>query len=61
MKFNPQLMDKVHDNVIVYNSFGTNANRHKNHFKAIFSFQKSLIEPPHIIQYAGCKVKPLLM
>ena len=39
-------MDNLHANYFIYNLFGPNENRRHNKFKALFAFQKHLIEPP---------------
>ena len=56
IKFNTQHVYKVHKNDFVYNSFGTNTNRHHNNSKAFFACQPPwsdihLKQNFHIVRY----------
>ena len=46
MEFKPQQVEKVHDNDLIYNLFGTNENHCRKNFKASISYPNHLIKPP---------------
>ena len=59
MKFNPNRLDKVHDNYFFYNLFGTYANfRHKN-CRALLPCQNYILKHPS--KNPNWRVQPLFM
>ena len=59
-KFSSQHLDEVHGKDFVFKNFGMNAERRHRHFKAFFSIQDPLIEPPERKKFPNWKIRPLL-
>lgn len=59
-KFKSQRVDCVHENDIVYASFGPNAKRRHQHFRYFFACQNLAISIPCRLTYSNWKVRPLI-